>query len=189
MLDYAELVVLNKFDKRGAEDLRDVRKLLMEAQQRCVPDRRRGCCRCIPPSPRSSTTPASGWMFANLCRLMPREAVAAGGEMVAGHRHLIEGTRAARLRADPRQPRPLSRRNRRTGPRHQPPHRIAGRHRRSRAVVAVDMVLAIPRCRGAGAVSGECLPSCRADKPDRRCMQTFDQIAARAAPTKRIRHC
>ncbi len=58
MLDFADLIVLNKFDKRGAEDaLRDVRKQwrATASSSRRRP-RRAGLSR---PSPASSTTPAS----------------------------------------------------------------------------------------------------------------------------------
>ena len=56
MLDFADMIVLNKFEKRGAEDaLRDVRK----QWRRNHPDRSRSCrtrrCRCFPPSPAAST--------------------------------------------------------------------------------------------------------------------------------------
>jgi methylmalonyl-CoA mutase len=57
MIDFAELIVLNKFDKRGAEDaLRDVRKQWRRNHQiaRCPTSR----FRCIPRSPASSTTRA-----------------------------------------------------------------------------------------------------------------------------------
>ena len=69
MLDYAELVVLNKFDKRGAEDaLRDVRKqwkrnhTAFKVKDEDVP---------VYPSIASQfNDPGITWMFVNLCRLM-----------------------------------------------------------------------------------------------------------------------
>ena len=59
MLDFADMVVLNKFEKRGAEDsLRDVRK----QWRRNHPDRMqiagRTTCRCSRRSPAASTTRA-----------------------------------------------------------------------------------------------------------------------------------
>ncbi|SEO61304.1 methylmalonyl-CoA mutase [Luteibacter sp. UNC138MFCol5.1] len=74
MLDFAELVVLNKFDKRGAEDaLRDVRKqwkrnrTAFQLADDAVP---------VYPSIASQfNDPGVTWMFANLCRLM-REKLA-----------------------------------------------------------------------------------------------------------------
>ena len=58
MLDFADLVVLNKYDKRGAEDaLRDVRKQWKRNRLAFeMPDDE---CPCIRPSPASSTIPAS----------------------------------------------------------------------------------------------------------------------------------
>ncbi|NKJ19676.1 methylmalonyl-CoA mutase family protein [Dyella sp. SG609] len=69
MLDFAELVVLNKFDKRGAEDaLRDVRKqwkrnrTAFALKDEEVP---------VYPSIASQfNDPGVTWMFANLCRLL-----------------------------------------------------------------------------------------------------------------------
>jgi methylmalonyl-CoA mutase len=69
MLDYAELVVLNKFDKRGAEDaLRDVRKqwkrnrVAFATKDEDVP--------VYPTIASQFNDPGISWMFANLCRLM-----------------------------------------------------------------------------------------------------------------------
>ncbi|HSM12364.1 MAG TPA: methylmalonyl-CoA mutase family protein, partial [Lysobacter sp.] len=69
MLDYAELVVLNKFDKRGAEDaLRDVRKqwkrnrVAFQTADEDVP--------VYPTIASQFNDPGISWMFANLCRLM-----------------------------------------------------------------------------------------------------------------------
>jgi len=69
MLDYAELVVLNKFDRRGAEDaLRDVRKqwkrnrTAFKLKDEEVP---------VYPSIASQfNDPGITWMFVNLCRLL-----------------------------------------------------------------------------------------------------------------------
>ncbi len=69
MLDYAELIVLNKFDKRGAEDaLRDVRKqwkrnrVAFQMADEDVP--------VYPTIASQFNDPGISWMFANLCRLM-----------------------------------------------------------------------------------------------------------------------
>lgn len=73
MLDYAELVVLNKFDKRGAEDaLRDVRKqwkrnrVAFQTADADVP--------VYPTIASQFNDPGISWMFVNLCRLL-REKV------------------------------------------------------------------------------------------------------------------
>jgi len=69
MLDFAELVVLNKFDKRGAEDaLRDVRKqwkrnrTAFKLADEDVP--------VYPTIASQFNDPGVTWMFANLCRLL-----------------------------------------------------------------------------------------------------------------------
>ncbi len=69
MLDYAELVVLNKFDKRGAEDaLRDVRKqwkrnrVAFQTKDEDVP--------VYPTIASQFNDPGISWMFENLCRLL-----------------------------------------------------------------------------------------------------------------------
>ncbi|WP_296250904.1 methylmalonyl-CoA mutase family protein, partial [uncultured Stenotrophomonas sp.] len=69
MLDYAELVVLNKFDKRGAEDaLRDVRKqwkrnrVAFTMKDEDVP--------VYPTIASQFNDPGISWMFVNLCRLL-----------------------------------------------------------------------------------------------------------------------
>src|SRR5690348_11842835 len=69
MLDFAELVVLNKFDKRGAEDaLRDVRKqwkrnrTAFKTKDEEVP--------VYPTIASQFNDPGITWMFANLCRLL-----------------------------------------------------------------------------------------------------------------------
>jgi len=76
MLDFAELVVLNKFDKRGAEDaLRDVRKqwkrnrVAFQLADDAVP--------VYPTIASQFNDPGVTWMFANLCRLL-REKTGAG---------------------------------------------------------------------------------------------------------------
>ncbi len=69
MLDFADLVVLNKFDKRGAEDaLRDVRKqwkrnrVAFKLQDEEVP--------VYPTIASQFNDPGVSWMFVNLCRLL-----------------------------------------------------------------------------------------------------------------------
>ncbi len=69
MLDFAELVVLNKFDKRGAEDaLRDVRKQWRRNRTAFkLPDEQ------VPVYPTIASQfndPGLSWMFVNLCRLL-----------------------------------------------------------------------------------------------------------------------
>ena len=69
MIDYAELIVLNKYDKRGAEDaLRDVRKqwkrnrVAFQVADEDVP--------AYPTIASQFNDPGVSWMFANLCRLL-----------------------------------------------------------------------------------------------------------------------
>ena len=69
MLDFAELVILNKFDRRGAEDaLRDVRKQWKRNRVAFqMPDDE------VPVYPTIASQfndPGVGWMFANLCQRM-----------------------------------------------------------------------------------------------------------------------
>ncbi|WP_394000234.1 methylmalonyl-CoA mutase family protein [Luteimonas sp. WGS1318] len=69
MIDYAELIVLNKYDKRGAEDaLRDIRKqwkrnrVAFQTADEDVP--------VYPTIASQFNDPGVSWMFANLCRLL-----------------------------------------------------------------------------------------------------------------------
>jgi len=69
MLDYAEMVILNKYEKRGAEDaLRDVRKqwkrnrLKFDLDDNQVP--------VYPTIASQFNDPGVTWMFVNLCRLL-----------------------------------------------------------------------------------------------------------------------
>ncbi|HVC37267.1 MAG TPA: methylmalonyl-CoA mutase family protein, partial [Gammaproteobacteria bacterium] len=69
MLDYAELVVLNKFDRRGADDaLRDVKKQWKRNRTAFkLPDEQ------VPVYPTIASQfndPGITWMFVNLCRLL-----------------------------------------------------------------------------------------------------------------------
>ncbi|GAA4868099.1 methylmalonyl-CoA mutase family protein [Luteimonas vadosa] len=73
MIDFAELIVLNKYDKRGAEDaLRDIRKqwkrnrIAFKTADEDVP--------VYPTIASQFNDPGISWMFANLCRLL-REKV------------------------------------------------------------------------------------------------------------------
>lgn len=86
MLDYAELVVLNKFDKRGAEDaLRDVRKqwkrnrTAFQMKDEDVP--------VYPTIASQFNDPGVSWMFVNLCRLL-------GAKMGIGNREPGTGANA-----------------------------------------------------------------------------------------------
>ncbi|MFN9732390.1 MAG: methylmalonyl-CoA mutase family protein [Pseudomonadota bacterium] len=78
MLDYAELVVLNKFDRRGAEDaLRDVRKqwkrnrTAFKLADEDVP--------VYPTIASQFNDPGVTWMFVNLCRLLRARLNLGGG--------------------------------------------------------------------------------------------------------------
>jgi methylmalonyl-CoA mutase len=69
MLDYAELVVLNKYDKRGAEDaLRDIRK--QWKRNRVKFDLKDEDVPVYPTIASQFNDPGISWMFANLCRLL-----------------------------------------------------------------------------------------------------------------------
>jgi methylmalonyl-CoA mutase len=76
MIDYAELIVLNKYDKRGAEDaLRDIRKqwkrnrAAFSTADEDVP--------VYPTIASQFNDPGISWMFVNLCRLL-REKLGIG---------------------------------------------------------------------------------------------------------------
>ncbi|WP_313642501.1 methylmalonyl-CoA mutase family protein [Stenotrophomonas sp.] len=76
MLDYAELVVLNKFDKRGAEDaLRDVRK--QWKRNRTAFTMKDEDVPVYPTIASQFNDPGISWMFANLCRLLSERTRAA----------------------------------------------------------------------------------------------------------------
>jgi methylmalonyl-CoA mutase len=69
MLDFAELVVLNKFDKRGAEDaLRDVRK--QWKRNRTAFKLKDDEIPVYPTIASQFNDPGVTWMFSNLCRLL-----------------------------------------------------------------------------------------------------------------------
>ena len=132
MLDFADLVVLNKFDKRGADDaLRDVRKqwkrnrTAFKLTDEDVP--------VYPTIASQFNDPGVTWMFANLCRLLREKLHAAGAR--SGRRDvdtslkepratvLIPGARVRYLAEIAEQGRGINTRDRQ-----------AGRSRRSRAV-------------------------------------------------------
>ncbi|HRP71170.1 MAG TPA: methylmalonyl-CoA mutase family protein [Luteimonas sp.] len=87
MIDYAELIVLNKYDKRGAEDaLRDIRKqwkrnrVAFQMKDEDVP--------VYPTIASQFNDPGISWMFANLCRLLREknrknwgQSTVSGGEL------------------------------------------------------------------------------------------------------------
>jgi methylmalonyl-CoA mutase len=81
MLDFADLIVLNKYDKRGAEDaLRDVRKqwkrnhLAFEANNDEVP--------VYPTIASQFNDPGLSWMFVELCRRLGKKLAMEDGELV-----------------------------------------------------------------------------------------------------------
>ncbi|MBP6748767.1 MAG: methylmalonyl-CoA mutase family protein [Xanthomonadaceae bacterium] len=108
MLDYAELIVLNKFDKRGAEDaLRDVRKQwkrnrnAFAAKDEDVP--------VYPTIASQFNDPGVSWMFANLCRLLREKKwgqshisnEANGASGVQGQKHDSDPTFSSRCDWNP----------------------------------------------------------------------------------------
>jgi methylmalonyl-CoA mutase len=69
MIDFAELVVLNKYDRRGAEDaLRDVRK--QWKRNRVAFDLKDDDVPVYPTIASQFNDPGVTWMFTNLCRLL-----------------------------------------------------------------------------------------------------------------------
>jgi methylmalonyl-CoA mutase len=83
MLDYAELIVLNKYDRRGAEDaLRDVRK--QWKRNRTAFATADADIPVYPTIASQFNDPGISWMFVNLCRLLRGKTGAgahAGGEV------------------------------------------------------------------------------------------------------------
>jgi methylmalonyl-CoA mutase len=79
MLDYADMVVLNKFEKRGAEDaLRDVRK----QWRRNHPDRAQLSDKQVPVYPTIASRfndPGVNHLFTELCRAIDAKATSEGG--------------------------------------------------------------------------------------------------------------
>ena len=77
MIDFADLVVLNKFDKRGAEDaLRDVRK--QWKRNRTAFNIKDDDVPVYPTIASQFNDPGVTWMFVNLCRLMREKTHAIG---------------------------------------------------------------------------------------------------------------
>ncbi len=86
MIDYADLIVLNKYDRRGAEDaLRDIRKqwkrnhTAFKVADADVP--------VYPTIASQFNDPGVTWMFANLCRLMREKPGTGSGERGADTSH------------------------------------------------------------------------------------------------------
>lgn len=99
MLDYAELVVLNKFDKRGAEDaLRDVRKqwkrnrAAFQVKDEDIP--------VYPTIASQFNDPGTNWMFVNLCRLL-REKKNRGQSAISPADAAAVGESGAKSHSDP----------------------------------------------------------------------------------------
>ena len=99
MIDFAELIVLNKYDKRGAEDaLRDVRKqwkrnrVAFQMADEDVP--------VYPTIASQFNDPGISWMFANLCRLL-REKFVEGGNPSPPNPPEGEGLRGAAFEPSP----------------------------------------------------------------------------------------
>ena len=119
MLDFADMIVLNKFEKRGAEDaLRDVRKQWRRnhPEQSKLPD---ADMPVFPTIASRFNDPGVNRLFLALCAALDRECGAPGrwttrdGAAAAGRAHRIPLARSA----DSRRARALSRGNRRAGPR------------------------------------------------------------------------
>ena len=73
MLDFAEFVAINKFDRKGAADaLRDVAKQVQRNREAWA--RRPSRCRCSAPWPRASTTTASPRCTRRSSRAWPSSA-------------------------------------------------------------------------------------------------------------------
>ncbi len=125
MLDLADLVVINKFDKRGAKDaLRDVRK--QWRRNRVAFDTPDDETPVYPTIASQFDDPGVSWLFVNLCRRLGEHAV--GGDL--GPAAGADDARAARQHADPGRARPLPRGDRRAGARDQRRRRAAGGRRR-----------------------------------------------------------
>jgi len=100
MLDFAELVVLNKFDKRGAEDaLRDVRKqwkrnrTAFTTKDEDVP--------VYPTIASQFNDPGVSWMFANLCRLLREKLGNRGQSTVSSDDETPGAVQTGKLHSDP----------------------------------------------------------------------------------------
>ncbi|MDH5829275.1 methylmalonyl-CoA mutase family protein [Luteimonas sp. M1R5S18] len=99
MIDFAELIVLNKYDRRGAEDaLRDVRKqwkrnrVAFQTADEDVP--------VYPTIASQFNDPGVSWMFVNLCRLM-REKNENRGQGRLSPEHDTSGGTERKVDSDP----------------------------------------------------------------------------------------
>jgi methylmalonyl-CoA mutase len=85
MLDFADLVILNKFDRRGAEDaLRDIRK--QWKRNHSAFDTADDKVPVYPTIASQFNDPGVTWMFVNLCHLL-REKLGLSNEPVASESH------------------------------------------------------------------------------------------------------
>ena len=146
MLDFADFVAINKFDRKGAQDaLRDVRKQVQRNRER-VQGARPTRCRCSARWPRASTTTASPRSTRRIAaKLADKGLELAPGKLAPVTTRSLDGAerhRAAGARA-------LSRRNRRDRARVSPVGR-QGDADRARAAAAA---------RGEGDARAECKDS------------------------------
>ncbi|KAF1699060.1 methylmalonyl-CoA mutase family protein [Pseudoxanthomonas suwonensis] len=100
MLDFAELVVLNKYDRRGAEDaLRDVRKQWKRNRVAFqVPDED------VPVYPTIASQfndPGVSWMFVNLCRLLRKGGQNRGQSAISSDSDDPASHATGKLHSDP----------------------------------------------------------------------------------------
>ena len=96
MLDFADMIVLNKFDKRGAEDaLRDVRKQWRRNHDR-VRRRPTTTCRCIPTIASQFNDPGVNRLFAALCAALDAKTGAAAALDTSPIRRRVETHESAR---------------------------------------------------------------------------------------------
>ena len=111
MLDFADVVAINKFERRGAEDARRDVAPPARPQPRGVRRRRGRTCRCSAPAPRASTTTASPRSTSTCAMLWPSTGCrSADGVLAAGRRQGVAPGSAAVV---PARPGPLPRRDRR----------------------------------------------------------------------------
>src|SRR5690606_15063453 len=100
MLDFAELVVLNKYDRRGAEDaLRDVRKqwkrnrVVFQMPDEDVP--------VYPTIASQFNDPGVSWMFVNLCRLLRKGGQNRGQSAISSDSDDPASHATGKLHSDP----------------------------------------------------------------------------------------
>ncbi|MDZ4812542.1 MAG: methylmalonyl-CoA mutase family protein, partial [Pseudomonadota bacterium] len=99
MIDFAELIVLNKYDRRGAEDaLRDVRKqwkrnrVAFKLTDEQVP--------VYPTIASQFNDPGISWMFFNLCRLLREKTLTAPAVVAAASGTVATALQSAKLRLE-----------------------------------------------------------------------------------------